>query len=127
MPRITRREWLSRRLIKMHFLFSVYGVITVAMVALFGGLLQGGGQEDWQQPWESAASYTKPYAVAITFAWCLILFSNFFFFIHLLLMWLGLGRRSTHPTLLARPRHGTSPHGEEGDIDNAGPGHAAAH
>jgi cytochrome c oxidase cbb3-type subunit 1 len=125
-PRITRREWLSRRLIKMHFLFSVYGIITVTLVALFGGLLQGGGQEEWQQPWISAAAYAKPYAVAITFAWCLMLFSNIFFFIHLALMWMGLGRRSTHPTLLVRG-HGSSPHGEEGDIDNAGPGHAAAH
>lgn len=125
-PRITRREWLSRRLIKMHFLFSVYGIITVTLVALFGGLLQGGGQEDWQQPWISAAAYAKPYAVAITFAWCLILFSNIFFFIHLALMWMGLGRRSTHPTLLVSD-HGSSPHGEEGDIDNAGPGRAAAH
>lgn len=125
-PRVTRREWLSRRLIKMHFLFSVYGVITVALVAIFGGLQQGLGQEDWQQPWAGAAARAYPYAVAITFAWSLILFSNFFFFIHLLLMWLGLGRRSTHPTLLVRS-HGASPHGEEGDIDNAGPGHATAH
>jgi cytochrome c oxidase cbb3-type subunit 1 len=128
-PRVTRREWLSRRLIKMHFLFSVYGVIFVALIALFGGLLQGAGQEDWQQPWSGAAAYAKPYAVATTFSWCLILFSNVFFFIHLALMWLRLGRRSSHPTLLVASHgsHGTGPHGEEGDIDNAGPGHAAAH
>ncbi len=125
-PRITCREWLSRRLIKVHFLFSVYGIITVALVALFGGLQQGVGQEDWQQPWAGAAARAYPYAVAITFAWCLILFSNIFFFIHLTLMWLRLGRRSTHPTLLVRS-HGANPHGEEGDIDNAGPGHATAH
>lgn len=125
-PRITRREWLSRRLIKMHFLFSVYGIITVALVALFGGLQQGMGQEDWTQPWAGAASRAYPYAVAITISWCLILFSNIFFFIHLLFMWIGLGRRSTHPTLLIHG-HGSSPHGEEGDIDNAGPGHAPAH
>ncbi|MDP3849404.1 MAG: cbb3-type cytochrome c oxidase subunit I [Luteolibacter sp.] len=125
-PRITCREWLSRRLIKIHFLFSVYGIIAVSLVALFGGLLQGGGQEDWQQPWAGAAAFAEPYAVAITFAWCLILFSNIFFFIHLALMWLRLGRRSSHPTLLVRA-HGSSPHGEEGDIDNAGPGHATAH
>jgi cytochrome c oxidase cbb3-type subunit 1 len=125
-PRVTLREWLSRRLIKVHFYFSVYGIITVAIVALFGGLQQGMGQEQWQQPWLAVADYARPYAVATTFAWCLILFSNIFFFIHLLLMWLRLGRRSTHPTLLFS-RHGSSPHGEEGDIDNAGPGHAHAH
>jgi cytochrome c oxidase cbb3-type subunit 1 len=123
-PRVTLREWLSRRLIKVHFLFSVYGIITVAMVALFGGFQQGVGQEEWQQPWAAAAARAYPYAVAITFAWCLILFSNIFFFMHLALMWLRLGRRSTHPTLLVR-RHGSdSPHGDDGDIDNAGPAHA---
>ena len=126
-PRVTRREWLSRRLIKMHFLFSVYGVIFVALVALFGGLQQGVGQEDWQQPWANAAGRAYPYAVAITFSWSLILFSNIFFFLHLTLMWLRLGRRSSHPTLLVSHHGHVSPHGEEGDIDNAGPGHAAAH
>ncbi len=128
-PRVTRREWLSRRLIKMHFLFSVYGIVFVALVALFGGLQQGVAQEDWQLPWFGAAGSAYPYAVANTFSWALILFSNFFFFIHLALMWLRLGRRSSHPTLLV-PSHGShdvGPHGEEGDIDNAGPGHAAAH
>lgn len=127
-PRVTRREWLSKRLIKMHFLFSVYGVVTVALVALFGGLQQGIGQEEWQQPWEGAATRAYPYAVATTIAWCFLLFSNIFFFIHLTLMWLRLGRRSSHPTLLVSTHgHAGSPHGEEGDIDNAGPGHAAAH
>jgi cytochrome c oxidase cbb3-type subunit 1 len=127
-PRVTRREWLSRRLIKIHFLFSVYGIITVALVALFGGLQQGIGQEEWQQPWQGAATRAYPYAVATTIAWCFILFSNVFFFIHLTLMWLRLGRRSSHPTLLVSAHgHGPSPHGEEGDIDNAGPGHMPAH
>lgn len=123
-PRVTRREWLSRRLIKMHFLFSVYGTIFVAVVALFGGLLQGAGQETWQNAW---SNYARPYAVTITLTWGLILFSNVFFFIHLTLMWLRLGRRSSHPTLLVSQHHTSSPHGEEGDIDNAGPGHAHAH
>jgi len=126
-PRVTCREWLSRRLIKMHFLFSVYGIIVVALVALYGGLEQGKSQEDWQQPWQAAAT-AYPYAVATTISWCLVLFSNVFFFIHLTLMWLRLGRRSSHPTLLVTEHgHGVSPHGEEGDVDNAGPAHVAAH
>lgn len=127
-PRVTRREWISQRLIKLHFLFSVYGIVTVALVAMFGGLQQGMGQEDWQQgSWmQGAGKSAFPYAVAITFSWCLILFSNVFFLLHLVLMWLGLGRRSTHPTLFTH-HHSSSPHGAEGDIDNAGPGHATAH
>jgi cytochrome c oxidase cbb3-type subunit 1 len=127
-PRITRREWLSRRMIKVHFLLSIYGVISVVLFSVIGGLEQGIGQEDWTQPWAGAADRAYPYAVGTTIAWCFILFSNVFFFIHLTLMWLRLGRRSSHPTLLVSAHgHGVSPHGEEGDIDNAGPGHAPAH
>ncbi|MBK1815214.1 cbb3-type cytochrome c oxidase subunit I [Luteolibacter yonseiensis] len=126
-PRVTRREWLSRRLISIHFLFSTYGIVTIALIALFGGLQQGIGQEDWQVPFQSAATRAYPYAVATTIAWIFILISNIFFFLHLTLMWLRLGRRSSHPTLLAADHgHAVSPHGEEGDIDNAGPGTASA-
>jgi len=116
-PRITRREWISRRLISMHFLFSCYGTVFVALIAIFGGLQQGVGIEDWK-----FADFTRvrPYAVAMTLSWSLILFSNVFFFLHLALMWLRLGRRSTHPTLLVSSHDHGSPHGEEGDIDNAG-------
>lgn len=126
-PRVTRREWLSRRLIKMHFLFSAYGIVSVVLFAILGGLQQGIGQEDWAQPWSGAATRAYPYAVGTTIAWCFILFSNVFFFIHLTLMWLRLGRRSSHPTLLVTAHGHASPHGEEGDIDNAGPGSIAAH
>ncbi|MGD7652351.1 MAG: cbb3-type cytochrome c oxidase subunit I [Verrucomicrobiales bacterium] len=126
-PRVTRREWLSRRLIRTHFIFSVYGTIFVAIVALFGGMLQGRGQEDWNSTW-AGGQFAAPYAVTMTFSWALILFSNVFFFIHLTLMWLRLGRRGTQPTLLnTTHEEPASPHGEDGDIDNAGPGHAPAH
>ncbi len=127
-PRVTRREWLSRRLIKMHFFFSVYGIMIIAIAAIFGGLQQGIGQEAFDQPWqESAAERAVNYGWAITISWCFILFSNIFFFMHLTVMWLRLGRRSMHPTLLVSDHgHGDSPHGGEGDIDNCGPGTASA-
>ena len=129
-PRITRREWLSGRLIKMHFFLSIYGVVTVALVALFGGVMQGIGLENFKQPVEDATMRAYPYAVAATLSWCFLLFSNVFFFFHLALMWLRLGRRSSHPTLLGAGHHDDLhdlAHGPEGDIDNAGPGSAAAH
>lgn len=128
-PRITRREWLSSRLIKMHFFLSVYGVALVVIVALFGGVMQGIGLEAYKQPWEDASMRAYPYAVANTLAWCFLLFSNVFFFFHLTLMWLRLGRRSSHPTLLGHGHHDDlhdATHGPEGDVDNAGPGSAAA-
>jgi cytochrome c oxidase cbb3-type subunit 1 len=125
-PRVTGRDWLSSRLITLHFLFSVYGMITVFLVTLLGGLQQGLGQEDWRQPWMVAVSGTNPYAVATTFAWCLILFSNVFFFLHLILMWLRVGR---HAFLPAQPgsAHGSIPDDEAGASDHAAPHHATAH
>jgi cytochrome c oxidase cbb3-type subunit 1 len=125
-PRITRREWLSKRLIKLHFLFSMYGVIAVAVLSVLGGMLHGIGQEDFKFTWDSAVAHAYPYQMATLIAWCFVLFSNFFFFVHLLLMWMRLGRRSSHPTLLGHA-HIDSPHGPDGDIDNAGPGSVIAH
>jgi cytochrome c oxidase cbb3-type subunit 1 len=125
-PRVTRREWLSRRLIKWHFFPSVYGVAIIALIAIFGGIQQGIGQEEFEQSWSEVAQRAVPYAWAITIVWCFILLSNFFFFMHLTVMWLRLGRRSTHPTMLVSGHHG-SPHGEDGDIDNAGSITASAH
>jgi cytochrome c oxidase cbb3-type subunit 1 len=125
-PRITRREWLSKRFIKMHFLFSMYGVIAVAVLSVLGGVLHGQGQEDFKFTWDSAVARAYPYQIATLIAWCFVLFSNVFFFAHLLLMWMRLGRRSSHPTLLGHA-HLDNPHGPEGDIDNAGPGSVIAH
>ncbi len=125
-PRVTRREWLSRRLIKWHFFPSIYGVAIIALIAIFGGVQQGIGQEQFEQPWTEVAKWAVSYSWAITLVWCCILLSNFFFFVHLTVMWLRLGRRSTHPTLLVSGHHG-SPHGEDGDIDNAGSITASAH
>lgn len=125
-PRITRREWLSRRFITMHFFLSIYGIISIAVIAIFGGLQQGIGQEAFDQPWAEAARRAFPYAVFITISWCFILISNIFFFLHLAVMWLRLGRYSTNPTLLVTD-HGHSPHGEDGDIDNCGSNTASAH
>jgi len=99
-PRITCREWISSRFINMHFFFSAYGIVAIAFGALFGGFMQGSAQEAWLQPWETVTDVVRPYAAMSTFAWCVILFSNVFFFVHLALMWLHLGLRGPNPTML---------------------------
>ena len=102
-PRITCREWISSRFINMHFFFSAYGIVAIAFGALFGGFIHGSAQEAWLQPWETVTDVVRPYAAVSTFAWCVILFSNIFFFIHLAMMWLRLGRRGPNPTMLDSP------------------------
>ncbi len=116
-PRITRREWLSRRFIKWHFYLSLYGVAAIVLFSIFGGLYQGMAQNDAAKPWVVASDFGVPYAVGTTMAWAFMAVSNLVFLFHLLLMWARLGRRSSHPTLLDGGHHGASPHGPEGDID----------
>jgi len=116
-PRVTRREWLSKRFIRSHFFLSVYGVTSIVLFSMFGGLMQGLAQNAYDKPWSDAATRSMAYGVGTTLAWAFIAFANFIFLAHLLMMWARLGRRSSHPTLLDSGHHGDSPHGPEGDID----------
>ena len=105
-PRITNREWMSGRLVNMHFFFSAYGIVAIAFGALFGGFIHGTAQEAWLQPWETVVDVVRPYAAVSTFAWCVILFANVFFFLHLALMWLRLDRFCA---ILAKPAAASEP------------------
>ncbi len=116
-PRVTNREWISVGLIRQHFWLSIYGVLAIALIyTITGGFMHG---DIIERPGEVAATaYSRlyPYAISLTTGFIFLLISTFFFCVHLLLMWLRLGRRSSHPTLLVRHPHG-SPHGPEGDLD----------
>ncbi len=116
-PRITRREWLSRRFIGWHFWLTTYGIGTVVVCSIMGGYFQGAAQEAYNHAWHDAATLNYAYNVGTTVAWGFILFGSLFFLLHLLLMWARLGRRSQHPTLLKGSHHGGSPHGPDGDLD----------
>lgn len=116
-PRVTRREWLSRRFISSHFFLSIYGVASVVICSIIGGVFQGGAQNDSNAPWADASTFGAGYAVGTTLSWLFIGVANLIFLFHLLLMWARLGRRSTHPTLLDGGHHSGSAHGPEGDIE----------
>ncbi len=90
-PRVTCREWLSRRLIRTHFWFSVYGI------GIYGAFRQGAAQENIDQPWQDVVSTTFPFAVGTTLAWCAVLWANISFFLHLKLMWMRLRPRQQPP------------------------------
>jgi len=109
-PRLSGCEWLSVRLIRNHFWFSVYGIATIVVTSLVGGVQQGSSLNDaekWDWTFVGPALNAQPYMAARAVAWLLILWSNFWFLIHLLLMVAGLGRRSSAPTLLAHDEHET--------------------
>jgi len=118
-PRITNREWISATMITQHFWLFIYGISFIAIFyTLLGGFMHGYTLEQVAEPVEAAVGRLFPYAIGLTTGFVFILLAVFMFCCHLLLMWLRLGRRSNHPTLLAG--HGdvhTSPHGPEGDLE----------
>lgn len=102
-PRLTGCEWLSVRLIRNHFWFSVYGITALVICMIIGGLAEGASAnnpDNWNQPFIGAIINARGYLIGRAVAWAFILWSNTWFFIHLVLMVLGLGRRSSTPTLL---------------------------
>ncbi len=104
-PRLSGCEWLSVRLIRNHFWFSVYGVSTIVVMSLVAGWQQGAdlnNPEHWDQNFMNHVVNSRAYVVSRAVAWALISFSNLMFLLHLLLMVAGLGRRSSAPTLLHR-------------------------
>jgi cytochrome c oxidase cbb3-type subunit 1 len=114
-PRVAGCEWLSVRLIRNHFWFSVYGIGTIVVMSLVAGMQQGGdlnAPSMWDQDFMQLTLNARGYVVARVVAWALITWSNVWFLIHLMLMVAGLGRRSSAPTLLER-EHGdiNLPHG----------------
>ena len=102
-PRLAGCEWLSSRMIRNHFWFSVYGISALVVCSLVGGLAQGSALNDpqhWNESVVGAVRDSQGYVVGRTLAWAFILWSNGWFFVHLVFMVLGLGRRSVAPTLL---------------------------
>jgi cytochrome c oxidase cbb3-type subunit 1 len=100
-PRVTNREWIAGGLIRQHFWLSLYGVVFIALFCcILGAFMHGYSLETLTVPGESAQARVFPYAVGVTVGWGFVALANVFFCFHLLLMWLRLGRRSSHPTLL---------------------------
>ncbi len=99
-PRITGAEWPSGARIRTHFWFSTYGIITMIVTMLVGGMAQGGNLAHWDQVFSSSFVNSSAYVVGRALAWGMISFSNLLFLYQLALMFLGKGRKSQGPTLI---------------------------
>ncbi len=104
-PRITGAEWPSGRRIRRHFWFSAYGIISLIVLMLVGGIAHGGGMAVWNRPFSTLFSISTAYSTGLCVVWAMISFSNFWFMHQLGMMFIGKGRKSGGPTLI---------HGEPG-------------
>ena len=109
-PRVTGAEWPSGKRIRSHFWFSTYGIITLIVTMLVGGIAQGGNLAQWNQDFSTSFVNSAAYVVGRALAWAMISFSNVFFLYQLTLMFIGRGRKSEGPTLI---------HAQAGEVESA--------
>ncbi len=109
-PRITGAEWPSGARIRTHFWFSTYGIITMIVATLVGGIAQGGDLAVWDRDFSTSFTNSSAYVAGRCIAWALITWSNLVFLQQLTLMFLGKGRKSAGPTLI---------HAEPGEAPSA--------
>ena len=108
-PRITACEWPSSKLIRFHFWYSSYGIITIIVFMLAAGLAQGGAINDWSGDFMDSVRRGNGYVMALAIAWALISAANLAFYYQLLLMFFGWGRKTDGPTLIhKKPGEATS-------------------
>jgi cytochrome c oxidase cbb3-type subunit I len=108
-PRITGSEWPSGERIRTHFWFSTYGILTMVVTMLVGGIAQGGNLAQWDQIFSASFVNSTAYVVGRAIAWALISFSNLWFLYQLGLMFIGRGRKTQGATLIhAEPGEASS-------------------
>ena len=109
-PRITGAEWPSGKRIRTHFWYSTYGIITLVVTMLVGGIAQGSNLAQWDQTFSTSFVNSAAYVVGRALAWAMISFSNISFLYQLTLMFIGKGRKSEGPTLI---------HAQPGEAESA--------
>ena len=99
-PRITGCEWVSGGMIRWHFWLSAYGILTVVLVMLVGGIAQGGNMADYATRFGLSVENSQGYVIGRILAWLLIGISNLWFVYQMGLMFIGRGRKTEGPTLI---------------------------
>ena len=113
-PRLTGREWASRRLISRHYWLTLYGLLIILTCTLMGGFFQGVAQLNWLAPWRSTGGVLSPWMIGTTIGWIIVLVGQISFSLNLGLMVLRLGIIDEQPTLLVEDHHQALPvHGNE--------------
>jgi len=109
LPRLTGCEWLSPRMIRIHFWANIYGGSPIGVFLVIGGLFQANAMNVWSNGFGALSDMLSGAYIGATLGWVFVLLANTVFFIHFILIALRLGRRSEQATLLSSPAHHDHP------------------
>lgn len=82
-PRLTRREWPSARLISLHFWTTACGILLYIVPLMIGGVLQGLAMNNPDVPFIKTVELTMPYLVTRTIAGLIITVGHVAFAVNL--------------------------------------------
>ncbi|MDO9404862.1 MAG: cbb3-type cytochrome c oxidase subunit I [Polaromonas sp.] len=101
-PRISRLEWPSRRLVSVHFWLAATGISIYFLSLTVGGWLQGLAMLDEKRPFMESVALTLPYLKLRTMGGGLMAAGHLVFVTHFLLLLAGRSKGHDHATLLGR-------------------------
>lgn len=104
MPRLTRWEWASARLIRVHFWGTAGGMAIYWIGLTWGGVLQGAAMNDPKVPFLDIVKMMIPYLWSRSLAGVLMTTGHVAFAALFTMNMLHLGKRRYEPTLLDDPR-----------------------
>lgn len=82
LPRLTKREWPSDRLIRWHFWLALGGITLYVVALSIGGVLQGLAMNDTSQPFSNSVIVTMPYLWVRTLAGLILTTAHLVFAYH---------------------------------------------
>ena len=87
MPRLTGRNWRSFRMIIVHYVLALSGIILYGGVFFYGGVIQGLQMQDASISFSEVVANTKPYLWVRTIAGGLMTLGHLVFALHIWLVW----------------------------------------
>ncbi|MFT5622363.1 MAG: cytochrome c oxidase cbb3-type subunit 1 [Bacteroidia bacterium] len=108
LPRLTKREWPSSRLIYCHFWGSAFGITIVIVSLIVGGLLAGNQMNDATVPFSDVVESMLPWLIIRSIGVVCLTIGHFAFIINFLWMLFATGfiRVKHGPTLLESANQG---------------------
>jgi cytochrome c oxidase cbb3-type subunit 1 len=99
-PRLTECSWPSANTLRIQFWFMTFGVATIILASVAGGIAQGRGAYDYLGDWQAVVDAMLPFLRARLFAFALLLLLNILFLRQFALMMLRKGWEFGQATFL---------------------------